>query len=779
MQISGLPVSTAFGASDVLAIEINGVTYKITGATLAAALQSMGDYLTAQDIANNLTTTDEGYVLDARQGKALLDTLEAIGASDVGAVAVDQGTANAGKVLAVGNDGNVTTGKAVRPDVAQTLTAAEQAQARGNIGAASATELAAETAAREAADSDLKSAISNIITIPGQNMFNKESADNTDGSYINSAGNISTGSSKYGLSGLIPINPNTKYIYQSRQGGTKNRWYDMNKTVISAWSNETEMPVTATSPSNAYYVQLTYGLAEKAATQLNEGESLLPYTSYVELHTTKQIRRIAKIDFDDYATADQVDSKLDKLLYGTNLFNQNDQANTAGYYLNSSGNLSSSASYGVSDYIAVEGGKKYTYTSKQGGCYCVWYDSTKTIIDVFSMSSSATNTQTAPDNAAYIRVSYGASEIGITQLTQSASAVAYTAFVDPIYGDYVLRATYSMLGQTGMRAKIASLSASGTINIPSFPCYLKKNVGMSFYGKFSSFSGLKIGKGYNSYRGDWIDIGTENIVFHHYEQADQTKKTVAHSLTIADYIMVNLYFDKDCSLVVTVNTTSGSFTTQRETDSNVFSGTPFATAAAEMANVQLSIQSGDLRKPLWLIGDSYFGVTSDRVLGQLKALGYWDGFAADGLAGLGSAQAWDELNRMLGFGMPKTLIWYLGMNDSDSTFTTYLAKVTEMCAKYGIELILNKVPTVPQRDKETIGAAVVASGKRYIDSYAAVGANSSGVWYTGFIETATNPVHPTVLGAEALAHRFIVDVPEVMMYGYANASVSGNSVGDN
>lgn len=170
MQISGLPVSTAFGASDVLAIEINGVTYKITGATLAAALQSMGDYLTAQDIANNLTTTDEGYVLDARQGKALLDTLEAIGASDVGAVAVDQGTANAGKVLAVGNDGNVTTGKAVRPDVAQTLTAAEQAQARGNIGAASATELAAETAAREAADSDLKSAINaglNPINLTG------------------------------------------------------------------------------------------------------------------------------------------------------------------------------------------------------------------------------------------------------------------------------------------------------------------------------------------------------------------------------------------------------------------------------------------------------------------------------------------------------------------------------------------------------------------------------------------------------------------------------------
>lgn len=116
MQITGLPASSAFGSSDVLAIEINGVTYKITGATLAAALGSMGDYVTAQDIANNLTTTYEGYVLDARQGKALLDALEALNASDVGAVAADQGAANAGKALVVGLDGAVTTGDVGIPE---------------------------------------------------------------------------------------------------------------------------------------------------------------------------------------------------------------------------------------------------------------------------------------------------------------------------------------------------------------------------------------------------------------------------------------------------------------------------------------------------------------------------------------------------------------------------------------------------------------------------------------------------------------------------------------
>lgn len=120
MQISGLPVSTAFGAADVLAIEINGITYKITGATLAAALQSMGDYVTAQDIVNNLTTTDEGYVLDARQGKALLDAIEALDADDIGAVAVSQGAANAGKALVVDENGNVALGEAGVPEAVAT-----------------------------------------------------------------------------------------------------------------------------------------------------------------------------------------------------------------------------------------------------------------------------------------------------------------------------------------------------------------------------------------------------------------------------------------------------------------------------------------------------------------------------------------------------------------------------------------------------------------------------------------------------------------------------------
>lgn len=75
MQISGLSAASTFGSTDVLAIEVGGATYKLTGATLAAALESIGGYLTTDAVANNVTTTSSGYVLDARQGKTIYDML--------------------------------------------------------------------------------------------------------------------------------------------------------------------------------------------------------------------------------------------------------------------------------------------------------------------------------------------------------------------------------------------------------------------------------------------------------------------------------------------------------------------------------------------------------------------------------------------------------------------------------------------------------------------------------------------------------------------------------
>lgn len=97
MQISNLPASNSFSSTDVLPIEINGVTYKVTGATLAAALQALGNYLTTENVANNLTATAAGSVLDARQGKALNDKINAT-QSDIAIIIEGNQTTHTGGV---------------------------------------------------------------------------------------------------------------------------------------------------------------------------------------------------------------------------------------------------------------------------------------------------------------------------------------------------------------------------------------------------------------------------------------------------------------------------------------------------------------------------------------------------------------------------------------------------------------------------------------------------------------------------------------------------------
>ena len=65
MQISNLPASNSFSSTDVLPIEINGVTYKVTGATLAAALQTLGGYALADKL--DATQSDIAIIIDGNQ----------------------------------------------------------------------------------------------------------------------------------------------------------------------------------------------------------------------------------------------------------------------------------------------------------------------------------------------------------------------------------------------------------------------------------------------------------------------------------------------------------------------------------------------------------------------------------------------------------------------------------------------------------------------------------------------------------------------------------------
>ena len=116
MRIIQLPQAQSIQAGDVFAININGADYQVPVSLLVTAMQALGAYLTEDDlplpvtaggtgsesaqdarealgitppniaavatanVANNITTTTAGKVLDARQGpalKALIDAVQA------------------------------------------------------------------------------------------------------------------------------------------------------------------------------------------------------------------------------------------------------------------------------------------------------------------------------------------------------------------------------------------------------------------------------------------------------------------------------------------------------------------------------------------------------------------------------------------------------------------------------------------------------------------------------------------------------------------------------
>lgn len=320
--------------------------------------------------------------------------------------------------------------------------------------------------------------------------------------------------------------------------------------------------------------------------------------------------------------------------------------------------------------------------------------------------------------------------------------------------------TASMIGEKASIHATESVVAGSYTELEDFPAYLKNGMAITFTGKFAEFDYMKIGKGLHSYRGHWFYIDGTNVVHHRYEAKDEVVEVVAHGLSVSEYISVAINVDgNDCKL--SINTTSGTFAKTFNWECEAC-GTVFVESGKDMTDCKLNATSVKFRSPLWAFGDSYFGVNDLRVIGQLKNLGFADNILVNGLAGQASSAAYNDLLKCLNFGTPKYLLWCLGMNDTAETYASHLEQLVELCNAKGITLILAKIPSVPNMSKEDLNECVTKSRKRYIDFYRAVGASASGAWYPGYL--SSDNVHPTELGAKALAMQMLVDAPEIMQY---------------
>jgi anaerobic ribonucleoside-triphosphate reductase len=450
-----------------------------------------------------------------------------------------------------------------------------------------------------------------------------------------------------------------------------------------------------------------------------------------------------------------------------NLFNISDPDVALGKYLNN-GTLSDNPSYNTSGYIKVAAGESYKFSS-QVRMVAYYYNGTsyysteqyKTSLIVPS-GCNALRFSVAVADWQYFMMVHGsdlpANFVPFGQTISPSALPKADKYLSDIVGGM---AVISSMGSSAKISTYDSINANDTIQLTDVPKDAKNGLYFSCRFEFSAFTSIKIGKGYNQYRGAWIEIDGTNIVCKRYESNVIVVGTTAHGLTLSDYIAVSVSTSSESKWKVMLNTSSGMFTTEFQLNYE-FCGTAFATFGSASTSVKIDFGNACYKKPVWLFGDSYVGMDNPaRWPYYLNQQGYLN-IMMNGLAGRGSAAAFSDFENSLKYGCPKYVIWCMGMNDAAATWLENFNKVKRLCEQNGIELILTTVPTTPTQDKETITGYVRSSGLRYIDFYSAVGTDSSGNWYSGML--AGDQVHPTALGAEALAAQVLVDFPEIMQF---------------
>ncbi len=293
---------------------------------------------------------------------------------------------------------------------------------------------------------------------------------------------------------------------------------------------------------------------------------------------------------------------------------------------------------------------------------------------------------------------------------------------------------------------------------------LKKNKTVSFSGDIVSFDKLRISHSDNSFGSTYVEITNSSIDVYYCYSSFEKLKSIEHNLTIKDDISVTLSVNELAKMSITLTSSGETFTKE---NLSVFDGRGNIKAESinsYLSNIAFDWNSPDFTKDIWVMGDSYVSVDSSRWPYHL--LTDKDNFALFGYSGGISPDLFKDFENSLQIAKPEYAVWCLGMNEPDKNgvlneqWKLYVEKFIALCEENGITPILATIPNVPDRNHTLKNEYVKNSGYRYIDFAAAVGANEVGsLWYDGMLHT--DNVHPTSLGAEALAQQVLKDVPEL------------------
>lgn len=291
-----------------------------------------------------------------------------------------------------------------------------------------------------------------------------------------------------------------------------------------------------------------------------------------------------------------------------------------------------------------------------------------------------------------------------------------------------------------------------------------------FTGHISSWGTIKIGRGNNAEDGvstPYVEVTDTQVITHSYS-GSENNRTFEHGLTLADdiQIIVEVYNpDGNIQIIVQSRGSRWSSTVNSNNLGECIHGVGIYSDGV-FTDCAFSVSIFDLHKDVWVFGDSWTSFYEQRWTYQLRSLGYKNWFL-NGYAGAPSFRGFEALQTLIQVHVPKMILWLYGMNDIDSDDSTpnsswlsAVEKVKTICSNNGITLVLATIPTTPTRNNNAKNSYVRNSGYRYVDQVAAMGADTSGNWFSGYQSEDGN--HTTTAGAKALMVRYIADVPELM-----------------
>ena len=363
-------------------------------------------------------------------------------------------------------------------------------------------------------------------------------------------------------------------------------------------------------------------------------------------------------------------------------------------------------------------------------------------------------------NAAYIRFSY-CKGYANAHLGSATGSIDNWIFWKPV-NNFVGNVKNSVVGgspNTIVTTSVGNNSLTrlchNSLRSPTIFCYAKFNV----------FSAIEIGHGQTGTYTQYFRIDATNVTFYtHGEQGS----SIAHGLTMDEYIGIVIDVNYDNSYKITINTLNGTWTREMNYP-NVWQGNRGETFVKNSLSTitYLSLgYVGEYQFNKWMFGDSYLSNYSDDRWPYYFSVYDMEYTMLNAYPGEDSKDAYIDWIDALQRGTPAYAIWCLGMNDGDvgAINANWLAVVQMFisdCEERGITPILATIPNVPTINNTYKNAWVKASGYRYIDFAEAVGAETAGsTWYDGCLETGAIRVHPTTDGARLLFMRALLDFPE-------------------